>query len=216
MLATRLMGASAAKVAQLSYHTVVSSTTNASSYTFSSVDIGTASSDRLVIVTVHAVTATSAINITGVTVAGVSATEQVTAPNTNIRTAIYTALVSSGTTANITVTTSITAGSMAVATYSLKNYNSATPESTLSVEGTPTATGNLTFGSNAAVVAATSGGTASSTVSWSSPLTENYDTEVEDRPRSGASASSLSAQTLSVSSTVNPSSNSNMVAAAWR
>lgn len=158
MLSQRLKAATTTtKVAQLQYHTFVSSTVNALSYTFNSVNIGTASSDRLVIVNVHAVTASTAINITGVTVAGVSATALVTAPNTGIRTAIYTALIPSGTVANIVVTTDITAGSMAVATYSLKNYNSATPQNTLSVDGTPTATGNITFGSNAAVVAATAG-----------------------------------------------------------
>jgi hypothetical protein len=216
MLGTFLKGATVSKIAELEYRTALGSTTNASSYTFSNVDIGTASFDRLVIVVVHAVTASSAINITGVTIAGVTATEVVVGPNTGIRNAIFTALVPTGTTGNIVVTTSITAGSMAIATYTLKNYNSVTPEDTISTEGNPTATGSLTFGNNSVVVAGVSGGIASSSISWSSPLIEHYDGEVEDRPRAGASASGLSAQTLSVSATASPSAVSVMVAGAWR
>jgi hypothetical protein len=216
MLATFLKGATAAKVAELEYRTFASSTTNASSYTFSSVDIGTASSDRLVIVIAHAVTASTAINITGVTVAGVTATQQVINASDGIRIAIYTALVTSGTTGNVVVTTDITAGSMAISTYTLKNYNSSTPEDTFATSGTPTATDSLTFGSNSAVVAGATGGIASSSISWSSPLVEDYDSEIEDRPRSGASESNLAAQTLSISSTASPSAIVQMVAAAWR
>jgi hypothetical protein len=218
MLSQRLKGALiAANVAQLEYRTVVSTTTDASSYTFSGVDIGTASADRLVIVIVHTVTGVGGnINITGVTIAGVSATQRVINAAAAIRMAIYTALVSSGATGNIVVTTDVTAGSMAVSTYTLKTYNSSTPESTLATSGTPTPTGNLTFGSGGAVVAGSTSGNAATTTSWSSPLTENYDVEVEDRPRSGASASNLSAQTLTVSATANPSAITQMVAAAWR
>jgi hypothetical protein len=215
MLARGLLGATA-KIAQLEYRTFVSSTTNASSYTFSSVDIGAASSDRLVIVVVHAVTAGGNIDITGVTVAGNTATQRVLGPASGIRNAIYTALVSSGTTGNIVVTTDITAGSMAVATYTLKKYNSATPIDTISVEANPTASGNLSLVGSSAVVAGASGGIAATDISWSSPLTENYDTDVESRNRSGASASRLPTQTLSVSATASPSAVSVLVAAAWR
>ncbi len=217
MLSQRLKGAriaAAAKVAQLEYRTVVSSTANLTSYTFSSVDIGTASSDRLIIAIVHVVAVGG--TITNLTIAGVSAARQIINTNANIKVAIYTALVPTGTTGTISVTTDVAATNITISTYTLKNYNSSAPENVATATGTPTATINLTFGSNGAVVAGSISGSASTTTSWSSPLVENYDIEIEDRPRSGASASGLPAQTLSVSATVTPSSNSELVAAAWR
>lgn len=106
----------------VSYVTTVASVTDGTSFTFSGASIGAETAARVVIMAIGAGSGVStAMTITGVTVAGNAATEQVTIADSGgtdtERSSIYAIAVPSGTTADIVVTTSHTARYCAVAVY---------------------------------------------------------------------------------------------------
>ena len=84
------------------FETVLTDTVGATTYTFSGADIGTAASDRIVVVVCHTEGATAALS--SITIGGSTADIRIQANNGNVVTAIATRLVTTGTTADIVVT----------------------------------------------------------------------------------------------------------------
>jgi hypothetical protein len=184
--------------ASVSYRATYNSTTDASSYTFTSADIGTATDRSIVVVAIHY----RSSSISSVTVGGVSAT-QVVSVGAGLNTAIYRASGVTGTTANIVVNLSGTASRCLVAVYALYNLRSNTPydSSTTFTLGGTSQTRTLDTIVDGVIVAAGSAN-ASRTFTWTG-ATENYDTVIESADSySGASASATSNTTTTVSLTI--------------
>ena len=94
--------------ASISYRANYSSTTDATSYTFASSDIGTATDRSIVVVAIHSRSASSSVSVSSVTIGGVSATQAVSI-GTLFITQIWYATGVSGTTGDIVVTMNTTA-----------------------------------------------------------------------------------------------------------
>lgn len=99
--------------------------TDAGSYTFSSVPIGEAASDRLVVVSCH----TTTNPVTAATIGGVTATVHATATNASKSTVLLSATVPTGTTADIVLTVG-SALRMLIGVWTITHLNSATPTDT--------------------------------------------------------------------------------------
>lgn len=106
------------------------STADTNSYTFSSQNLGTASSDRYIIVGAVARKAGASATISSITIGGVSATivkqQTNTITNTNVS-GLAIAAVPTGTTGNIVVTFSATMLRCAISAYAVTELDSATP-----------------------------------------------------------------------------------------
>lgn len=111
--------------------------TGASSYNFTSQPIGTAQSDRYVIVGIG--WSNLGPSISAVTIGGVSATVVATAANANGSSAMYIALVPTGTTATVAITFSSTTNlGCGIAVWSATGLVSATPVSSGNSSASPT------------------------------------------------------------------------------
>lgn len=182
------------------YVTTANSTTDASSYTFSSVSLGTADADRHILVATGA-RASSARTITGVTIAGISATELRDSSADQTNGSLWIAAVPSGTTGNIVLTYSGTMVRAHIAVFRLVGINP-TPVDVDShgIAGSSSAARTVTLDSVAggyAVGAYVASG-ASTTASWSG-VTEDYDFSYE---ASGNRASGGHGSTAGTSVTV--------------
>lgn len=165
-----------------------------SSTSFSNVSIGTASSDRLVVVVVTTGNGsnTTLPTPTAVSIAGTNGTIHVsggesegTGGNANAF-AIASRLVTSGTTATISITANGTVSSCAIQVYTITGYQSATPVATYS--GTNADPINLVFGSHPTGVAVGGAIALSPTdivfsTTGSPPITEDYDVNTLNRRR---------------------------------
>lgn len=143
-------------------------TSTTSTYTFTSQAIGTASSDRLVIVGIMHNTASLSQQVTGVTIGGVSATS-IIAPSAGVALSLFTLKVTTGTTATIVVTLNGNAVNCGIQVYTLKNYKSATPNftTTNAVNSPPQ---SVTATENTVVMAMATTSTTASTLTWSAPV----------------------------------------------
>lgn len=230
-LATHLIGFGSKRAAAAGGGTITStfvantnSTSDASSYTFSAASIGTAESNRIVVVAVWARSASS-VSISSVTIGGVAATEIVTALGTGTafsRLSIYALNVTSGTTADIVVNCS--AGCVRAGIGVWRFSGQASPSTTAHATTTDTTassnalsgTINIPAGGTAVAVSADGGGTTLTCV-WTG-ATERYDTGVEGvngfTGASKDSAIAITPETLTAqwSSTV---ADPVMVAASW-
>lgn len=90
-----------------------SATTGTTTRTYSDIAIGDAASDRNVIIVCHA----RSVNILSATIGGVSATLHASFTDGVLRTAIFSAVVTSGTTADIVVTHSSNPGGVVLGVY---------------------------------------------------------------------------------------------------
>lgn len=119
--------------ASVSFCTSAVSSTNASSYTFSSQSIGTAATGRRVVVGVSG-SRGGTIGVSSVTVGGNSATQLCTVEGTgggaNQRTALYIITVNTGTTADIVVTFDATASRAGIGVWAVYDLQSSTPVAT--------------------------------------------------------------------------------------
>jgi hypothetical protein len=165
---------------------------NGPAYTFSNVDIGTASSDRLVVVACHATGNTSApnINLTSMTLGGSSMTNAAALAEDTASVDLYYLTVTSGTTATIVATYPQTKRRCTIAVYTITGLNSSTPSDTGTSNNSdtaPTLTLDIPTGS-IAVYAHTSANNTTTTVTYSS-ATEHYDQAIggESTTASGAS-----------------------------
>lgn len=202
----------------IDYVTGTGSLSNASSYTFSSVSIGAASADRVVIVAVGGTTgSTPAIN--SVTIGGNTATLAASQASTSAAGCIaglYYLAVASGTTANIVVTFNKTMGSCEIAVFSMTGHASETPAAT----GTD-GTGSTTFNPNCNVavgdvlISASNGGEGTA-CAWTNS-TEQSDVVREQTNLSTAKHTATSAETpRTITATHTASFAGCAVSAAWR
>lgn len=124
LLALLLVASPVYGAADIAFVGTSTDTTNASSYTFTNHAIGTASSDRCVLVAMHSgISAQSAFSITSITIGGNAATivaqqYKDTVGFTRLA-AVASLLVTSGTTATIVITPSTTANRMRIEVYTL-------------------------------------------------------------------------------------------------
>lgn len=102
--------------------------TGATTFTFSAMDIGAETSDRLIIVTASTGRDGGSGSLSSATIGGSAATKNTTSSTDEAISAIFSRVVPTGTTANITLTYSAYCGfGVSINIYALKNYASATP-----------------------------------------------------------------------------------------
>jgi hypothetical protein len=168
--------------------------TDASSYTFSTQNIGVAATDRHIIVATIARGASQ--TLTGVTIGGVTATSVANNSNDGSIAALFIAAVPTGTTGDIVLTFSGTMIRAADGAYRATGLGSATPTDTgVSSANAPTTDLDIAAG-GFGIGTAFSGGTAP-TFTWTG-LTENFDAgwaENSDTAYTGAMEEFATAQT---------------------
>jgi len=213
LLKNKLQGAAGIGGIEFEYQTTLNDTSITSSYTFSSVDIGDASSDRLVIVAASC-TQIGSHTVSGVTIGGSAATIHVN-PSATFFSAIASLVVSSGTTADIVVTTSTTAQRCAIAVWTAKGLDSTTPDGTGTASGSSPSTSLTTSVGGIGVGIIRHNNSSPSDVTWSG-LTERADDQgASTRPYSIADFEGFTgtSETVSVSGSF---SDSEIVCASWR
>lgn len=167
--------------------------TNASSYTFSAQSLGTAASDRYIVVTVGARAGTTE-TISSVTIGGVTATINVQSTSNNNIASVCIANVPTGATGDIVVTFSGTMDRCGIGAWRATGVTSTTATDTGTSIANPLTT-NLDI--NAGGFAVAIGRTDDiATATWTN-LTEKFDEEIgaEGNFFSGASDEFVSAQT---------------------
>lgn len=190
--------------ATITYLQLTKDTADNSTYTFSAVNFGTASSDRKIIVAVSGRTldgSSSGNVITSVTIGGVSATISVQAQNSGNTQGIAIAAVPTGTSGDVVVVFSETMTNADIATYSTTGISSNVAFSTGTSTANPlTANIDVPAGGIAVALAKSDDGTATAT--WAG-LTERYDeSDANGNDISGASLAFATVQTgLTVSCT---------------
>lgn len=208
------------------YYTVTKVST-ASTVTFTSVALGTATSDR--VVAVYFGTGTSnAGYVTGVTIQGITATEAVRtgSGNLNASNVIYYASIPTGTTGDVVVTFSTTFGNTTIgylSSVSMYGLSSTTPitASALNTGGgiSPSLSATLTPSAGAVLFAAWRAGNVAtgSTSSWTN-ATEQTDLVSGSVGNTDAISSGLANSSLTVSATNTDGSvnNTGLVIATWR
>lgn len=154
--------------------------TDASSYTFSTIPIGAASSSRRVVVAIGSASAT-AVTLSAVTIGGVSATVDADsgALTGNRRVVLVSAVVPTGITATVAITLSGTAGRIGVGLWTLTSgsptgQTATSPNLTSGTLTVTTAAGHVVI---CAGYASLSSGSVSTT--WTD-ATERYDEQIEN------------------------------------
>lgn len=191
----------------LDYRTSAVDAANATSYTFSSQDIGTAGSNRQVVILVATTGGPGGTAFaSSVTVGGVTATNlhQVASSNST-EAEIYIASVPSGTTADVVVNYPRTAGNCGIGVIAVYN-GASTANDTGGSTDTSAPSDTLNIPANGAAFGVTSINGNTRTSSWSN-LTEHYDGSVESSNyHSGASATFATEQTgLTITDTLSGS-----------
>lgn len=209
------------------YEATYSSTSSATTYTFNSCDIGTAASNRVVVVTVHASgNLFSSGSITSVTIAGTAATQAVQSPFNNnfTRSAVFYLPVATGTTATIVVnlTGGQTAARCVISTYSL--YGLSFKED-VATDAAPNASGNNTVQSitnsiyhlKNTIIIGTGMINGTTTETWTN-LTENDGRQVGTRRVSSASerVTTAGSRTITFASNLGSNATMQLVTAAFR
>lgn len=189
--------------------------TDTSTYTYAAQNLGTASSDRKIIVAVHGRKSGANTTINSVTVGGISATIVVQDSNnlSNSNTAgIAIASVPSGTTGNVVVVFGATMARSEIGLWSVVGLYNSTPTVTatsLTNDGTCTINvlaGGFVIGAGTVITQFTT---------WSN-LTERYDDSVSSTVSSGASNNFATAQTgLTITADRPTVANMVTVFAAW-
>jgi hypothetical protein len=167
---------------EINYIGDASDTSNSISYTFSGQSIGTASNDRVVLVTVGA-RQNSAITLSTVTIGGVSATQIAYAQFVGSGTehsAIYAAKIPSGTTADIVVTFTDAALRCAIGVFAMTGSGVAASDTDSTTSNSSGAfTASVDVPDNGSVLCAAWAG-ASGATSWTlSGVTEDFDIQPE-------------------------------------
>lgn len=212
-----LMAMGGIPVPSISWRTSNSSGTDASSYTFSAQDIGTAGSNRHVILGIMSLD--SALGVTGissVTIGGVSATTQVAinVVGTGSFSALTIAAVPSGATGDIVVNMTTTQARLAIGVWAAYDLVSPTAVASATSSADP-AVLNLNTQIGDIVVACGFNNTGS-TASWTG-ATERFDTTVEGANYTGADHTATSAETpRTISLDWSSADRRSAVSAVWR
>lgn len=157
---------------------VTSATNDASSYTFSNINIGAPDANRYVVVGFSASTGTASITISSVTIAGVTATllekAEYSATLASRDSGIYIAAVPTGTTATIVITFSGTMSRIGLNVYRLVGITSTTPQDTTVVTGAAGTVYDLSLvGTSAGFIIAQTMVQASTSYTWSGAIEDN-------------------------------------------
>lgn len=203
------------KAASVSYRATYSSITDASSYTFTASDIGTATDRDQIVLAIH----TGSGTISTVTVGGVSAT-RITGTGVGLNVALWRVGGVSGSTADIVVSLSSSALRCLVAVYALYDLVNTTPvDSTVGVaiSGATSLSSTIDTRTDGVIIAMGSSNAGSRTFTWTG-VTEHYDTSLEAaHSYSGGSNTTTSNTTTTVSFTIaGGSSGLTSVTASWR
>lgn len=190
------------------------SASDLTTYTFSSQNLGAADSGRYIVVGIGA-RSTGLLNVSSVTVAGVSATEviqQRSANNQNV-TALYIAAVPTGTSGDVVVTLSAGALRCSISLVRLVTIDSATAVDTASSTASPPS-GSMSCGDGGVIIGIALSQTLTTTT-WSG-ITEDYDAQNEAITVTMGRDEFVSAQTgLTVTATFSSSSGETGVWASW-
>jgi hypothetical protein len=196
MLANVLKG-SLQQRPEVEYITNVSSTSNLTTYTFNSTSIGSAATDRYVVIGASGSSGTTS-GISSITVNGNNATELVQVSGSTVAAGLFIAAVPTGTTANIVVTFGGGKERCDVGVWKVTKLNSATPYDTASLgSGLSVNTGSVNIDTRVGGILLSyvhRGGVNSGTTTWTG-ATENYDTTLESRIISGASLNNTPTET---------------------
>lgn len=169
----------------LTYQTSTSDSTNLTTYTFASQAIGTAASDRYVIVGVAG--SNTASEPSSVTIGGVSATKAVGTAGGNHSAGLWVANVPSGSTASIVVVWPGAIDRCAIGVWSATGLSSVTPTNTATSNASPGVGAVTTLSGGFAVAFSHLG---YGTVTWSGTgVTQDFNTTIEANVKNtGASA----------------------------
>ena len=149
---------------------------NASSFTFSGVALGTAASNRHIVIAALTATASGA-DANSVTVGGVSASLVVRASGgDNSRAELWIASVPSGTTGDVVITWSTAKDRCGYAAWAMYGANASAHDTATDADTTPSFTIDVPAGGYliAAATPTISGGSAVATATWTG-VTENFD-----------------------------------------
>ncbi len=158
-------------------------TSNASEYTFSGVNLGTATSDRFIIVSSSVRKAgTTSSQLDSMTIAGITAVINVQAESTEDGNSCYSAIaiakVTSGTSGDIVLTWGATMLRCLISTFRVLNLSGTTAHDTATDITDPLSTTLDIPSGNSVAIGESASGNTSITASWTG-LTEDHDTEVE-------------------------------------
>lgn len=213
-----LMAGGALVDVTISYRSQSSNTSDLSTYTFSSLDIGTAGMRHVVVGVVSSGTSPS---ISSVTVAGVSATAMLEQAESNLKIGLWIASVPTGTTGDVVVTHTGSMLRCGVIVWAVYDLSSTTPTATAS-DATPALSQSLTINAGGVGIGLADGYQNGSTASWTwTGLTEDIDVDFADGANhdamSGASLASSGGTTVTVTATKTGSdSNDNFILVALR
>ncbi len=209
------MNRAAAKTPSVSYRNSYNSTTNASSYTFSASDIGTADTSRLVVVQVHGQASAGTRSVNTLTIGGTGATGYQNTARL-YHNSLWALAVSTGTTASIVVTFSGTMLNCLIAVYALYDLNSNVPIDSQPATANSTTISLTVSARQKGIVIGGITGAANATTTWTG-VTERYDTTVESTVRSGGeSVIATTNASYSVQANTTVSGNLTLVAGSWR
>jgi hypothetical protein len=204
------------------YTHLAASSSNLFTYTFNGCNIGTASTDRIVVVCAMInATSSTTYGISSVTINGSAATLAVNS-SLGKNSAIFYLLVPTGTTANVVVNLSGsgTPGRCVAGIFSVKGYTNATPEvvgSAYSDTNVASLSVPINVSSGAAAIACCYvGNNGTSGASWTSPMVEAFDTPIESTTFTAASTTLLPRGVTSVEITPPISIDMSMSVAVWR
>lgn len=156
------------------YNANTGSNTASTTFTFTSVSIGTASSTRYVVVAMIAQGASA--SPTSVTVGGISATSAAAAVTSSNRAELWIAAVPTGTTANIVVTFAASTTRCAVGSFSVYDITSTTPVNTATSSGSTSMTLSVNTNANSVVIGTAFSSGSAPDATWVG-VTESYDTD---------------------------------------
>jgi hypothetical protein len=198
-------------------------TANQTNYSFSSVGIGTAASDRLVVCVVSGVGSTSGERlVSSATIGEVSATIHVQSDTSTINTAIISAVVPTGTSATVDIRYNTSMSNCVFDTFSLYGLASTTPGAAPRFRGDGSSnifTVSLNTETDGIVIAGSRTGSSITSHDWSGSVgvVENTETTVESRVFSSADIQVVTGGTAqTVTLTTSGNDDSWVMAATWR
>jgi len=197
------------------YITSTSSSSDLTTYTFSSVSLGDIGQSRKIIVVVYAAAISSPRSVSSVSVAGTSASSVVANNSTGVECSIWIADVPSGTTGNVVVTMTAQFSVCGISVYAARNLTNVTAIDTATDSGTDNVA-NLNLDATDSGFAV--GGiywSGSRTTSWSG-IIENFDsTSIGDSTSASVASDNFTTGGTKIISATGSGSSAHRAAAAY-
>lgn len=190
-------------------------TTSQTTYTFTAKAIGTAATGRLIVVAAHSLSSVG--QASSCTIAGGAATNVATTIDSLSTVTLFSAVVNTGTTADITITYGAAGARCAIGVWAINNLISTTATTATSIASPPSSALTIQAGGVAIGAATFRYDTGNATVTWTN-LTESYDNigENTNETYSGACIASAGGQSSTITATPTGSIEEALVLAAWR